>query len=253
MSLKRPRSPSHSPPPLSSPNLPPQIHKSLPINDRKSTFIAAYSPTLPTKELQSLPEFADATHRISAWRTPSTQRSLNAHQQLYDLGHEDDGEKFGGKTLEKVLVGENVTGAVVVARWFGGVMLGPVRFDHMRDCAKEAISSFKAHSEANNKKRKRENDDKEERKRLVEELPQRDESIVVLRGLLAEKKGEGIGGSSSPSAKVPDYGKLPLEALRKLEKVRDATIKWILKGIEDAEKVEQKRGTSTSGVDREGD
>ena len=39
---------------------------------------------------------------------------------------------------------------------------------------------------------------------------------------------------SSP-AKVPDYSKLPLSALEKLEQVRDATISWILKEIEKAE------------------
>ena len=240
MSQKRPHSPSPSP--IS----PPQIHKSHPLTDRKSTFIAAYSPTLPIKELQSLPEFADATHRISAWRTPSAQRSLNAQQQLHDLGHDDDGEKFGGKTLEKVLVSEKATGAVVVARWFGGVMLGPVRFEHMRRCAVEAISSFKVHSEDTNKRRKREAADEEERTRLVEELPQRDQSIVVLRGLLAEKKGEGSGGSGSPPAKVPDYETLPLAGLLKLEKVRDASIKWILKGIEEAEMAEEKRESLAS-------
>lgn len=107
-----------------------------------------------------------------------------------------------------------------------------------------------------------------ERDRLIRELPEWDESIKVLRGLLAGKKGgeegkgkvagevrrseeameegKGEGGDrkrgesheampATPSKMTPAYEKMPLEALRKLEKVRDATIGWILKQIEDAE------------------
>ena len=117
---------------------------------------------------------------------PSNQRALNSHR-LFDTGHDDDGEKYGGKTLEKVLSSADVEGAVVVARWYGGVMLGPVRFDHIKACAQEAIAGWIQERERR-VKRQRVQDKDERRQGLIRVLPERDESIIVLRGLLAEKR-----------------------------------------------------------------
>lgn len=224
MSQKRKR--SLSPPPNSD------IFQSSPITDRSSTFLAFFSPFHTAKELQSQHSISSATHKIAAWRKPSSQRALNS-QPVLEISHDDDGEKYGGKTLEKVLVSANVEGAIVVARWYGGVWLGPVRFEHMKACAWDAIAGWR---ETVNKRRKGE-DEAEIRKRLVRELPERDSSITVLRGLLAEKtKGPSSEAKTRSSpAKVPDYNKLLLPALQKLEQVRDATIAWILKEIEKAE------------------
>lgn len=218
-----------------SPASPSRIFRSSPIEDRSSTFLAFYSPTLAAKELQAHTDFKSASHRISAWRKPSSQRALNA-QPLLATGHDDDGEKYGGKAVEKVLVEMDVEGAVVVARWYGGVMLGPVRFDHIKNSARDAIvqwSQEKERSAKNAKVRK----DEAERERLIQALPERDHSIVVLRELLAEKSHQPSStpnGKSTP-AKTPDYSTLPLATLERLEQVRDATIGWILKQIEKAE------------------
>ncbi|KAL9131728.1 MAG: hypothetical protein Q9217_000403 [Psora testacea] len=232
MSQKRDLSPS----PMTS-----QTYKSSPIYDRSSKFIAVYSPNQSAKELQTLPEFKSATHRIAAWRRPSIQRSL-IMQRLLDADHDDDGEARGGKALEQVLDELKAEGAVVVARWYGGVMLGPVRFDHMKSCAMEAISKWKTETEASHKRAKLEVNEREERNRLITELPERDQSIIVLRELLAKKKqkanGEGAGGLSP--AKTLDYAILPLTTLRQMDRVRDATISWILKQIDTAEDTEQK-------------
>ena len=203
------------------------------IQDRSSRFIGFYSPALSAKELRSRSDDQDATHRMAAWRRPSSQRSLSS-KPLIESGHDDDGEKYGGKAIEKVMEAMDIQGTVVVARWYGGVLLGPVRFDHIRDCAREAISKWLSDKEMATKKKKIESED-QEKKRLEAILCERDESIAVLRGLLAEKKQTSSQPSSSPP-KVPDYSKQPLHVLRKLEDVRDATIGWILKGIEDAEK-----------------
>ena len=215
------------------------IFSSSPISDRSSKFIAFYSPTLSAKELQSHPEFKTATHRIAAWRTPSSQRALNA-QRLFDTGHDDDGEKYGGKALEKVLVETDVEGAVVVARWYGGVLLGPVRFDHIKNCARDAITQYTQDKQRSAKKAKT-FDDEAEKEKLIKTLPERDQSITVLRDLLAEKSQQA--SSSSPdgkgtAAKVPNYATMPLGTLRKLEQVRDATIGWILKQIEKVEETQ---------------
>lgn len=302
MSRKRPLSPSSSPP---------EIYTSPPINDRRSIFLAAYSPTLTSTTLRSLPQFADATHRITANRRLSALQP-HATRKNYDTSYNDDGEKGGGRTLEKVLVEEHVEGTVIVARWFGGVMLGPVRFEHLRTAAWEAVWLWRKEyeeREEGRKRVKREEEENEERERLVRELPERDQSIVVLRGLLAgpsqsvveesrggeasqeheEEHRDGVGNKvggeekgaravgdatedkpdaqeagtnrstagegnrsdgnpdagtttmeistnkESKKARSPDYAMMSLDTLRKLEKVRDASISWILKQIEKKE------------------
>ena len=221
-----------------SPASPSAIFRSSPIEDRSSTFVAFYSPTLAAKELQAHSEFKSASHRIAAWRKPSSQRALNA-QRLLETGHDDDGERYGGKALERVLIEMELEGAVVVARWYGGVMLGPVRFDHIKNSARDAIMQWSRDTERSAKKAKIQ-EDEAEKERLMQTLPERDQSIIVLRDLLAEKSQQSssaLGGKINP-AKTPDYSTLPLATIEKLEQVRDATIGWILKQIETAEKVQ---------------
>ena len=220
------------------------IFTSSPIEDRSSKFIAYYSPTLTAKELQAHTEFKTASHRIAAWRKPSSQRALNA-QRILDTGHDDDGEKYGGKALEKVLIETDVEGAVVVARWYGGVLLGPARFDHIKNCARDAIAQWTQERERSAKKAKT-REDEAEKERLIRALPERDQSITVLRNLLAEKSQQRSPspGAKGTTAKVPNYAIMPLATLQKLEQVRDATIGWILKQIEKVEEtqVEQPDG-----------
>src|SRR5271155_814589 len=162
-SRKRPRSPS--------PGSTASIFRSAAIEDRASTFIALYSPTLSAKSLQANADFKSASHRIAAWRKPGKQRSLS-QQLLYESGHDDDGEKYAGKKLESLLQAMNAEGAVVVARWYGGVLLGPVRFTHIESCAREAILKWR-----DEHARKRQNvEDKEVTARLIKSLLERDES-----------------------------------------------------------------------------
>jgi hypothetical protein len=191
---------------------------------------------------------------MTAFRKLSKQRAISAKAPLlYDTGCDDDGEKYAGKKLEKVLVEMNVEGAVVVARWYGGVLLGPVRFAHIENCAREAIGKWIVESREEANKKRRVEADKEEKKRLVRELAERDSSIGVLRGLLAEKSGEKLASSQTSTTdaasrsptKTIDYSKMPLEALRRLDKARDATIAWLLREIDKAE-LEQK---TTEGKD----
>ena len=188
-----------------------------------------------------------ASHRIAAWRTPSSQSALDA-KRLLEIDHDDDGEKYGGKALEKVLVEMEVEGAVVVARWYGGVMLGPVRFDHIKNCARDAIMQWSSERETSAKKAKV-REDEVERKRLIQILPERDQSIAVLRDLLAEKNQPSVSasGEQRSPAKTPDYSTLPLATLEKLEQVRDATIGWILKQIAKVEEA-QAEETDTQSV-----
>ena len=226
-----------------------EYFKSSPIEDRSSTFIGVFSPAKSATELQKLPEFKTATHRMAAWRKTSAQRTLtgpgSASKPIYVTGSDDDGEKYGGKRIEKVLNELNVEGAVVVTRWYGGVLLGPARFTHIENAAREAIQLWKDSIEESAKRRKIEIDESKEKQRLTQSLEQRDQSITVLRQLLAEKSAKQSQFESSPitpsspaissPSKSPDYSSMPLPRLKQLDKARDATISWILKQIDVAE------------------
>lgn len=248
MSQKRRRTLS---PPASS--TAPNIYGSSAVKDRDSTFIGHFSPTLPTKDLQAQPDIASATHRMAAWRVPSKQSSIQPGAPRPSVtGHDDDGEKWAGQKLEKVLQEERVHGAVVVARWYGGVMLGPVRFTWIEKCAREAIAAWRAAVEDVERESKRRKADEDAIVRLRRDLPGRDKSIAVLRQLLAEKVKERSGppavvasvfAATTPSSsdrssltKLIEYGTMPVEVLRRLEKARDTTIALLLRKIDETEK-----------------
>ncbi|KAJ9659198.1 hypothetical protein H2201_007462 [Coniosporium apollinis] len=247
MSRKRALSPS----PATSKNQAhsPDIYVSAPIEDRSSTFIAHFSPSLPAKSLQAHPDFKTATHRIAAWRKPSSQRALSPNlPRLFDTGSDEDGERYAGKRLERVLEAANVEGAIVVARWYGGVLLGPIRFVHIEVCARDAIRRWRERTRGEDEERTKRIkvvDEERERARLAAELAERDGSIGMLRKLLADKTQPDVKSSQESSSaapttpvtpvKTPDYARMPLEALKRLDKARDATIAFLLKQIDKAE------------------
>ncbi|KIX04915.1 uncharacterized protein Z518_05786 [Rhinocladiella mackenziei CBS 650.93] len=292
---------------------------SSPITDRSSTFIAHFHPYIPAgdhgflipkstsftsdiKSFQSHPAFSFADHRMVAWRRPSSQRTLGTGainapitttgKTVNTTGSDDDGEKHAGKRLERVLSDLDVHGVVVVARWYGGTLLGPIRFTHIENVAKEAITKWKSSrpSIGDDVKRRKvgvqddvmdisaQQEDTTQRAKLAKQLAERDNSIAVLRGLLAEKtanlnsksssnfvdphKSESSetasiptsgssppAASASPSAKKIEYSEMPLQRLRQLEKARDATISFILKQIDKAEEEERKWKASNEGED----
>ncbi|KAL8733803.1 MAG: hypothetical protein Q9181_003436 [Wetmoreana brouardii] len=85
--------------------------------------------------------------------------------------------------------------------------------------------------------------DKMDKEALMAILKGRDQTIDVLRKMLAERKGVASasqGEASSPCKKM-DYGNLPVAALQKLVNVRDSTIGWILKEIEKMEEAKMER------------
>lgn len=233
MALKRERS--------TSPTLAQDVFRSASIKEQTSLFIGAFSPTLSAKALQSLPEFKTATHKIAAWRKRSRQKSLVPDTKvLYDLGHDDDGESWAGRRLQNVLTDTQVEGTVVVARWYGGQNIGPIRFTHMETCAKEAILKWKvadtaARDEQTAKKQKI--DDEIALKELRITLQERDYNIFALRKLLAEKKAKlNDEELTLPTPQKPqDYSRMALDALRRVDKARDATIAFILKQIDKIE------------------
>jgi putative IMPACT (imprinted ancient) family translation regulator len=255
----------HSDDPSEKPSLEPTIYRSSPIEDRDSTFIGIYSPDLSPKELQKLPELKSASHRMLAWRRESNQQSLTSNKQ-YVTGHDDDGEKYGGKKVEQVMMNMEATGACVVARWYGGIMLGQIRFAHIENCASEAVRQWANQIREQQAKKRRVEEESVEKRKLVKALAKRDQSISVLRALAVEKEklvkeasedkvvtAENVAGppivvdatrdTVPPSSRKElssqtsgvDYETMSVERLRALDKARDATLAFLLKRIDKAE------------------
>lgn len=248
---KRPRSPS--PTGSASGKQGHDFWVSEPIEDRSSTFRAFFSPTMPAKELQNLNQIKDASHRILAWRSPSSQRTLVGNVRTLETGTDDDGERYGGRHVLKVIEEMRVEGAVVVARWYGGVMLGPARFAHIENSAGDAIRAWRQKEDSEGQKRRRVEDEGMEKATLIVELADRDQNILVLRRLLEEKTRHtqpqaGQKPPSRPPLPAPDYSSMPLERLRQFDKARDSTVAFLLKKIDEAEKQNNPQSTSPDSV-----
>ncbi|KAF2148532.1 hypothetical protein K461DRAFT_248049, partial [Myriangium duriaei CBS 260.36] len=211
------------------------IFQSAPIHDRKSTFTAYFSPTLPPRDLQSLPALSSASHKILAWRLPPSipesstapkrarQSTLTGASAPLQTGKDDDGEQHGGRHVLRVLEAGQITGSLVVARWYGGVMLGPVRFTHIEQAGRDAVAAWRAASASQ----------KEEARSKVREEEERRGLKRLLAGL---EGGTTTGGedAKSPAQKI-DYEHMTVERLRMLDKARDGTIGFLLKQIDGVE------------------
>jgi hypothetical protein len=163
---------------------------------------------------------------------------MPATKILYDLGHDDDGEKWAGGRLQHVLEEMAVEGVIVVARWYGGQNIGPIRFTHIENTAKEAIWKWKIADEKlkmEQAAKKQKLEEETVRKELEVNLRERDLNIFVLRGLLADKNAKLNDEERvppTPQKKPPDYSTMNMEALKRVDKARDATIAFILKQID---------------------
>ncbi|CAM9290286.1 unnamed protein product [Ectocarpus fasciculatus] len=109
--------------------------------DRKSTFQAHLARVSSESQvawvrrrLMENGKVARATHNVAAWRVWDEARGV----QLHD--NDDDGESAAGSRLAHMLA---ITGAqnvvVVVSRWYGGIHLGPDRFKHINNAARELL------------------------------------------------------------------------------------------------------------------
>jgi hypothetical protein len=241
----------------------PKTYISEPIHDRNSVFIGYYSPgTTKPKEVQQREDVRSASHRILAWRLPSSQKTLlpNAAPVL-KTGHDDDGENWAGQKIEKVMEELNLQGVIMVARWYGGELLGPARFRHIEAVSKGAVDAWRSDSSSGDSKRARLDSTSgvspltpssqtmapdelaRRKKQAIETLKRRDESITTLRALLEQKKrarqpesasAQPPSSSASP-ARMPDYAQMPFARLQALEGARDNTISFLLKSIDKAE------------------
>ncbi|CAG8463290.1 9702_t:CDS:2 [Cetraspora pellucida] len=108
------------------------------IKDRRSIFVAHAKRVETKQEVNNFLskirfEEKNATHNVLAFRLEYSDGTIIEES-------DDDGEKYAGErvlNLLKTLNAKNV--AVIITRWFGGISLGPVRFEHIVKCAREVL------------------------------------------------------------------------------------------------------------------
>ncbi|EDL75025.1 imprinted and ancient, isoform CRA_b [Rattus norvegicus] len=120
--------------------LPPIAHGA-PITDRRSTFQAHLAPVVCIDQVKKVlaklyenKKIASATHNIYAYRIYCEDK------QTFLQDSEDDGETAAGGRLLHLMEILNVKNVmVVVSRWYGGILLGPDRFKHINNCARNIL------------------------------------------------------------------------------------------------------------------
>lgn len=120
--------------------LPPIKHGNT-ITDRRSTFQPHLAPVVTPRQVKMVLEklcenkkIASATHNIYAYRIYCEDK----HSFLQDC--EDDGETAaGGRMLHLLQILDVRNVMVVVSRWYGGILLGPDRFKHINNCARNIL------------------------------------------------------------------------------------------------------------------
>ncbi|KAF8314516.1 ribosomal protein S5 domain 2-like protein [Clavulina sp. PMI_390] len=178
---------------------PAPIFASAPIDDRDSTFIAYIFRVSSQSQISSsvtqlrkvLHAKNPASHEMHAYRLMSLKAGRDGLKGPDDFelrtGMDDDGEKYGGARILKVMEAEGVLDAVVVcSRWYGGTMLGPVRFQHIEACTREVCRLFRT---------------LEQVEELILTLEGLDEEIIALRSELAS-----LTNTASPSSSTPLSG-----------------------------------------------
>ena len=143
---------------------PPEIFYSEPMVDRKSKFQAYCARCKDTQEvclfrdtLLDNPKIEKATHNILAWITPN------------DSGYDDDGETHAGIQVLQAMEGAGCENcAVMVSRWFGGIMLHGDRFRDITNIAMTVLRDNGLVPEAPVKKANDKAEKDAEKKRLQE-------------------------------------------------------------------------------------
>ncbi|KAM5219499.1 protein IMPACT isoform 3-T3 [Hipposideros larvatus] len=116
----------------------PPIDHGIPITDRRSTFQAHLAPVVCPKQVKMVlaklyenKKIASATHNIYAYRIVK----MMGKQQL--VGVFSISWRMDCFLFPKILNVRNVM--VVVSRWYGGILLGPDRFKHINNCARNIL------------------------------------------------------------------------------------------------------------------
>ncbi|XP_071371677.1 protein IMPACT [Centroberyx affinis] len=119
----------------------PPIQHGTTITDRRSTFQPHLAPVVTPRQIKAVldklyenKKIASATHNIYAYRIYCEDK------QSFMQDCEDDGETAaGGRLLHLLQILDVRNVMVVVSRWYGGILLGPDRFKHINNCARNIL------------------------------------------------------------------------------------------------------------------
>ncbi|EJU02523.1 ribosomal protein S5 domain 2-like protein, partial [Dacryopinax primogenitus] len=205
------------------------IHVSSPIEDRQSTFAGRIYRINSVKEVEYISANLNtgADHNMAAWRTLSLKPGRTGLTGPDDFRVEsasrDDGEQWGGKRILGIMEKEGVSDAlVVVSRWYGGVLLGPVRFTHIEDCAREVCQFFKSYEEV---------------EELITRLAALDNELADLRAEPSAPKPsppDGTGSSETAMTASPTKRQTSYERLLKSKPPDVGTAQRLIKAREKA-------------------
>uniref|UniRef100_A0A7S1UNP0 Impact N-terminal domain-containing protein n=1 Tax=Grammatophora oceanica TaxID=210454 RepID=A0A7S1UNP0_9STRA len=130
----------------------------VPLTDRKSTF-QGHACLVKTEQqvYDAIRELIDGSNRIQrayhnmyAWRLTEV---LPDGKHVLKHDNDDDGEDAAGSRLAQLLHSRQDDGVVVVvSRWYGRIKLGPKRFAHITNCAREVLVEICDAGEEGNKK-----------------------------------------------------------------------------------------------------
>jgi hypothetical protein len=123
------------------------------IIDRKSVFQAHVARVDSVEEcnwvlskLMQNSRISRATHNVWAYLIKQPHSSNNNDSKSVDIilsDCEDDGETAAGSRLAALLHTMKAFNVIViVSRWFGGIELGPARFKHINNAARELLQSL---------------------------------------------------------------------------------------------------------------
>ncbi|GAA5842235.1 hypothetical protein JCM3766R1_005077 [Sporobolomyces carnicolor] len=233
-------------PTTSTPKLPSPIVSSSPITDRQSTFIAHAVPithesqaTLFQSHVRSSRGSShpvECDHEILAWRTMSLKVGKNGlggeDDWTVKTGGDDDGEKGGSREVHNAIQSQAaVDVAVVVSRLYGGVMLGPARFQHMNRVATQALERL-AHAQSIPP--------------LIERLNSLDEEISQLAPPVDSK-------ATTPKKGGAAYDGMTVDKLERLCLAREKKLSLLKKKHREEEEALWKEVEKGSGEVRSGD
>lgn len=159
-------------------------------------------------------------------KKPGTTGTTEADYEAVEASS-DDGEQYGGAHMLKVLNEEGTVDVLVVcSRWFGGTMLGPIRFQHIEKCARAALEGWT------------------ERERLVElwrEIDKLDKVIEDLRVELAPPDPATDDSLVAPTADPPVERLAPkprkhesitnVQQLERIVKARTMTVQTLINKV----------------------
>lgn len=157
-------------------------------------------------------------HNMWAYRTLTlipNRKGTSETDYTVKEASDDDGERWAGERLIKVMREEGAVDCLVIcSRWFGGTLLGPARFTHIDNSARSAISSYQL---------------AEILEPLYDELTTLDNLIIDFRKDLAPlSSADDPVVTMKPTAGIPDYRLI--KDPRKLEnliKAKSRTVQFL--------------------------